>query len=170
MIAEADELLTEIGNLFPDNSGSASSPSTPLQEQVPIVKNHTLPFTVCSMISTGLMAGLSVSGILEQVPITKTLRGGRKVEYFGSVPYVYGDIRHDAKPYPECDLFNNLFDKLSDEIDSSINRDNYTCLLTLYENGGVGIPRHHDNVQQVPGHNIYTISVGAERDITFINT
>ena len=171
VIAEANELLTEIGNLFPDNSGSgSSSPSTPIQEQVQIVQNHTLPLSVCNVVSTDLMAGLSVDGILQQIPITKTLRGGRKVEYFGSVPYVYGDIHHDAKSYPECDLFNNLFDKLSKEVDPNITRENYTCLLTLYENGGVGIPRHHDTVQQIPGHNIYTISVGAERDITFISS
>ena len=169
VIANADELLAEIGHLFPSTSGS-DRPSTPITEQVLNVSNDKLPSSVCNMLSADLMANLSVDRILEQIPISKSLRGGRKVEYFGSVPYIYGDIRHDAKPYPQCDFFNELFDKLSSEIDKSITRDNYTCLLTLYESGRVGIPRHSDNVQQEPEDNIYTISVGAEREITFINT
>ena len=106
----------------------------------------------------------------KDINFTQTLRGGRQVAYFGQQPYKYGDYNHAAQPYPDCKLFDSIFNRLHDEVDSEITRDNYTCLVTLYENGGVEIPRHSDVVDQVPGKTIYEISVGAPRKLTFINS
>ena len=128
-----------------------------------------LPEPVCDVLSVNFDE-LTVESILQQFPISETLRGGRKVEYFGNVSYSYGGYDHKPKPYPDCPVFDVLFDKLSREVDSEITRENYTCLITLYENGGVGIPRHHDNVEQVPNENIYAVSIGAERVMKFTRT
>ena len=38
--------------------------------------------------------------------------GNRKTTYFGDVSYRYGRIKHEANPYPQCDLFKTMFEKL----------------------------------------------------------
>ena len=89
----------------------------------------------------------------------------REVDYFGSLPYQYGRIRHEPKPYPETPFFKDVFDRISREI-PNFSQDNYTCLVTRYKDGESIIPPHADNeVCIMPGSCIYTVSVGAERTL-----
>ena len=93
----------------------------------------------------------------------------REVDYFGNLPYQYGRIRHEPKPYPETPFFKETFDKLRREI-PNFSRDTYTCLVTRYKDGDSTIPSHSDNeVCIVPGSTIYTVSVGAQRTLVCKN-
>ena len=93
----------------------------------------------------------------------------RELDYFGSLPYEYGRIRHEPKPYPDTRFFKDLFDKLSREV-PDFSPANYTCLVTRYKDGKSTIPPHSDNEDCiVPGSTIYTVSVGAERTLVFDN-
>ena len=68
----------------------------------------------------------------------------REVDYFGNMPYQYGRIRHEPKPYPDTLFFKDLFDKLSREV-PDFSPANYTCLVTRYKDGDSTIPPHSDN-------------------------
>ena len=57
-------------------------------------------------------------------------------------------------------------------IGADITLENYTCLCTLYKDGSVGIPMHSDSE---PGSimedsQIYTVSIGATRNLRISNT
>ncbi len=106
---------------------------------------------------------------LSEISVDQALRGGRKTAYFGDIPYKYGKTSHPANPYPDCDIFRNIFRKMK-SVDPNFTPENYTCLVNMYDNGRVTIPRHSDDEQQIiPGSKIYTISVGATRVMRFIN-
>ena len=54
--------------------------------------------------------------------------------------------------------------------DPDFNLQNYTCLITLYEDGSSFIPYHSDNEHSiVEGSNIYTLSIGETRRLIFRN-
>ena len=96
-----------------------------------------LPESVCKLYDT-LFSDLKIDDVLDQLDISETLRGGRKVGFYGPTSYRYGDYEHPARDYPDCEIFNTIFDRLSEEIDNEITRENYTCLepkkalITLY--------------------------------------
>ena len=95
--------------------------------------------------------------------------GDREVEYFGSLPYQYGRVRHEPKPYPDTPFFKDVFNRIGREI-TNFSQDNYTCLVTRYKDGESIIPPHSDNeVCIMPGSSIYTVSIGAERTLMFEN-
>ena len=113
---------------------------------------------------------LAVDSITSDIKFESAHKGGRKTAYYGPHPYSYGKTKHPAAPYPYCPLFLNLFSKLQSAIGPEFTQANYSCLVTLYENGNVGIPPHSDNeLEIVPGSKIYTVSVGAERTLRFVN-
>ena len=65
---------------------------------------------------------------------------------------------------------NTLFAKLRANIGPDFDEQSYTCLVTLYGDGTVGIPRHSDDERQIlPDSKIFTISIGAKRTMRFVN-
>ena len=151
-------------------SASVSSDSiSPVDTSTYTADGDILPDTVCSFISQFDNDDISVDDIVSQITFDKSHKGGRKTAYFGSLPYTYGNLTHHARPYPDCDIFAKLFEKLSTH-DSSITAENFTCLATLYNDGSIGIPAHSDNEEEIYlGSNIYTVSVGATRKLRFLN-
>ena len=142
----------------------------PEEEDVdPVTGNFTLPNSVCKLLDTKITE-IHTSEILAALNFENTMQGGRKTLYFGSHPYSYGRITHEAKPYPNTPIFTSIFNKLQAELGPEFNSDNYSCLVTLYENGSVCIPRHSDNEQEILADSkIYTVSIGATRTLQFVN-
>ena len=59
---------------------------------------------------------------------------------------------------------------MQEKVGPEFTPDNYTCLVTYYASGMVGIPAHSDDEEQIePGSDIFTISVGAPRTMRFVN-
>ena len=130
--------------------------------------NPQPPSTVCQFVDCDF-TDLDVVNILEDFPINKKLRCGRQTAYFGALPYSYGTVRHEAKPYPTCNTFKTLFERLR-SVQDDITPFNYTCLVTLYNNGSDYIPMHSDNELVIDRNsNIYTVSIGASRVMRFAN-
>ena len=98
--------------------------------------------------------------------------GERKVCYFGNVPYKYGNVVHEPQPYPDSGALRDIIGQLTTQIDyPNFNMDNYSCLITLYEDGESCIPFHSDNeFSLVPNSFIYTVSIGGQRELIFRNT
>ena len=135
----------------------------------PETGNYVLPNSVCQFLNTRITE-LSVSDVLKVIKFPVTMKGGRKTAYFGAQPYSYGRTTHAATPYPSVPLFSNIFDTLQAELGTDFNPDNYSCLVTLYESGSVGIPKHSDNEEQIEKDSkIITLSVGATRTLKFVN-
>ena len=66
------------------------------------------------------------------------------------------------------DAFSLIFDRIPDK---DFDRANYSCLVSYYESGASGITAHQDNEDSIePGSTIYTVSVGAEREMIFTST
>ena len=100
----------------------------------------------------------------------QSLPGNRRCDYFGSVEYSYGRIKHSPADYPDNNpIFDTLFDRLRG-VDPTFTPDNFTCLVTKYSDGKSSINMHQDNEKSIlPGSKIYTVSFGAERHIRFYN-
>ena len=85
---------------------------------------------------------ITVGDILGQINIDRPVaNGNRSTAYFGDIPYSYGHVRHEPCPYPTCDVFSKVFDRMK-SVDQDFTPDKYTCLLTLYPNGKAHIPPH----------------------------
>lgn len=130
--------------------------------------------SVCRVFDFDLadFSDLTVADVLDQLTVDNPVPGGntnRSTAYYGNIPYSYGHVRHDACPYPTCDVFTKIFSRM-ESIDQDFTRDNYTCLVTHYPNGKSYIPQHSDNEAQIiAGSRIYTISLGATRSLTLQN-
>ena len=112
---------------------------------------------------------LSADEIVQTMDFKHTHKGGRKTAYYGAIGYSYGRTVHEPAEYPDSSIFNNIFNKLQ-SIDSTITKENYTCLVTWYPDGNSVVPLHSDNEKCIePGSQIYTISVGATRTLKFSN-
>ena len=91
----------------------------------------------------------------------------RDVSYFGKYNYRYSGGEHTAKPLPDeiTKLIESIRPKLPDPA-IPIN----SCLVSRYVNGSNMIPPHRDNEITIdPDSDIITISIGAERAMTFTN-
>jgi len=129
----------------------------------------TLPESVCSLVEDSNFEELSVSEILQQIPITEPSSHGRKVVYFGKRGYNYGNTHHEPKDYPDCAIMTSVTDILKSKI-PDFNTDDYSCLLTYYPDGRATIPAHSDNETNIKSDSqIYTISVGATRELEFVD-
>ena len=96
--------------------------------------------------------------------------GARHVAYFGTVGYKYGPITHSPQAYPQSEVFDQIFNVLN-EHDPTFTRDNFTCMVNVYDDGAAHINQHSDNEWSlVQDSNIYTISIGASRTIKYVNT
>ena len=104
----------------------------------------------------------------------KKLPGNRKASYFGSVGYSYGhrgQINHEPAEYPANNpVFTKIFSRIG-EYDANFTPENYTCLVTKYENGHSSVGMHSDyEVNSPPDSMIYTVSFGATRTLRLFNT
>ena len=111
---------------------------------------------------------LTLDEVTKAMPFERI--GAREVAYFGSRDYSYGQIKHAAQDYPDTPFFGQIFDTIQSRV-PNFTRNNYTCLVTLYEGGQSYINQHADNeLSIVPESDIYTISLGSSRTIKFVNT
>ena len=116
------------------------------------------------------LSDINIQDMLGDLTFDTEHPGGRKTTYFGQVPYNYGRFSHPAATYPSSEHFDKIFAQLQ-LIDADITPSNYTCLCTLYPDGGACIPLHSDNERSIePGSTIYTVSFGAPRDLRLSNT
>ena len=126
--------------------------------------NLMCPVRLCSDVTIDI----PFEDVRQSMNFNQTHPGGRSTAYFGSLPYKYGRFTHHPKPYPESPVFDRVFNELSS---LGISKDEYTCLCTLYEDGGVSIPLHQDNEQSIdPDSNIFTLSFGTTRELKVNNT
>ena len=93
----------------------------------------------------------------------KDVASNRKTLYFGEYGYRYGDIKHDAAPFPEAlsNLLMSVREKFPNETLNS-------CLISRYDAGSDFCPAHSDNEPWLdPKGNICTLSFGAQRVMRF---
>ena len=113
---------------------------------------------------------ITVQDLTRLVKFDSTHPGGRCTSYFGNQPYRYGRVCHEPAPYPTSPIFDKIFDTLA-SYNPEITRETYTCLATLYNDGGVAIPLHSDNESTIsPESMIYCVSLGATRVLKVSNT
>jgi alkylated DNA repair dioxygenase AlkB len=136
-------------------------------EQVPIMDP-----SVCTVrdFDTADFRNLTVDDVMRQLTIDPPAsNGSRSTAYFGKVAYSYGHMKHEPLPYPDCQVFSDIFDRMA-SVDPDFSRESFTCLVTLYKDGRSTIPPHSDNESQIVADStIYTISVGATRSLVLQN-
>ena len=126
--------------------------------------------TVCNLLDIDLK-DITIETVLDQFDFDTKLSGGRRVTYFGNLPYQYSrHARHDARQYPEGGVISMIFDRIG-ATDPDFCPQNFTCLATLYPDGRSSIPRHSDDETTIQSDSlIYTASFGETRSIVFLNT
>ena len=108
--------------------------------------------------------------LLSSLKFDRQHLGGRQTAYYGKLPYSYGNTTHTPEPYPELDMFTAISTGLQTEVEG-FSLEGYSCLATLYKDGGVGIPPHSDNEAVIEdSSDIITISFGVERTVLFRNS
>lgn len=140
------------------------TPPAPEREQlVTSTPLPDLPSPVCSL--SVLFDNVDVTDICKDAKFRRI--GMRSVEYFGSKDYRYGATVHRAKDYPANETIDQIIAEISHKLgDPTFNKENVTCLVTKYDNGKCHIPYHSDDEPCIIG-DIITVSLGAERDLTF---
>ena len=164
LISEAEQLKNELQNITTQNTSTHShSPTT----QPPAVSN-SLPSPVSVYNDLDVLHKININDFLCNDIVFKKI-GRRKTAYFGSVDYNYGNIKHSSCNYPENPALDKIFDTVANKLNiCDFDRDNYTCLITLYESGDSFIPFHSDNEPQIADNSsIVTVSLGESRDIIF---
>ena len=126
--------------------------------------------SVCRLIHSVSFEDFSIEQVFDQIQITDNSTCGRKTTYFGDLPYYYGDVYHSPCPYPKCELFDSMFERIKSTVDPDFTQSNYTCLVTYYRDGNAYIPSHSDDEKLImPDSTIFTLSVGAPRTLRLIN-
>jgi alkylated DNA repair dioxygenase AlkB len=93
----------------------------------------------------------------------------REVLYFGDHSYRYTGKDHPAKEMPPVlqTVLAEIRSKLPPELNDSVFN---SCLINKYQSGANHIPLHRDNEPVIdPESMILTVSIGAERKMTFNN-
>lgn len=147
-----------------------TAPTSPLHTVTSAPPNFEVDSSVCNLDYHVDFSDLTVEDVLQQIKCD--LRGtcGRSMFYCGSKPYSYANVHHKARDYPDCAVFDTIFDKMR-TIDPEFSANKYSCLVTHYPDGNAYIPRHSDNEQQiVPDSTIFTVSVGATRTLRLVPT
>ena len=113
------------------------------------------------------LADFSVADVLLQMSVDNLASGNRKTTYYGYFSYRYGRIKHEANPYPQCDIFKTMFERTVVPV---FNRPTYTFLGTFYPDGLSDTKNHSDDETQIkPDSSIITVFMGPARTITFQN-
>ena len=130
-----------------------------------------LDISVCDLFDAERVnfSDVSVRDVLSQITVNTPASGNRLTAYFGDLPYRYGRIKHDARPYPQRSIFSTIFEKVQ-KVVPDFSPTNYTCLINFYPSGNSQIRFHSDDEQQIqPDSSIITISLRSARTITFQN-
>ena len=129
------------------------------------VSSQSLPDPVCTLDIS--FADFDLHNVKEGLTFKRI--GSRQVAYAGNAEYRYGNRSHPNTPYPTNQAIDLIFTKLSEYLnDPDFNKDNYSLLATLYENGQDWIPFHSDDEPGIlTDSTIYTVSLGAPREMTF---
>ena len=91
----------------------------------------------------------------------------RDVLYFGEYDYRYSGGRHSAQEIPE--EIQALITSIRCHLPNPKMKIN-SCLISRYNSGVNGIPSHRDDEAAIdPDSHIVTVSIGAERQMTFSN-
>ena len=178
LCAETDRIVANMGSL-------RSSFSDTLRNQTPATADVTCPppfpspesdpgkrpepVSVLNDVDFCELNPVSFLESIKAIPTTK-MHGNREVCYMGKQPYYYGrNTRHLAAEYPDNSIIDGIFEKMSQHV-PTFNKDNYSLLVTVYKDGKSYISPHSDNERSLmPGSMIYTVSLGASRDILFTN-
>ena len=93
----------------------------------------------------------------------------RQVAYMGKREYRYGKIVHRPAEYPDNQALDDIITAIASEMnDPSFNKDNWTCLITIYADGTCYIPYHSDNEHSInPNSDIVTVNLGETRKLEF---
>ena len=126
------------------------------------------PFTMYKDDVVSLELNEALTGLTEREKDSFTTIGSensRDVLYFGEYSYRYSGGEHAAKPLPE--EVKNLVASIRPILlnpEKPIN----SCLVSRYQTGLNSIPPHRDNEPVIdPETDIITVSIGAERQMTF---
>ena len=87
--------------------------------------------------------------------------------YYGDFGYKYGNMEHQPSPAPE--VIQKIIDQIHNQfpLSSKVN----SCLLTKYPDGSSICPAHGDDEPFIgPCSDIFTLLVGAERSMKFVNS
>ena len=95
--------------------------------------------------------------------------GSRQVAYCGKLEYRYGKIVHHPAAYPANAALDYIITAISKELnDPSFNKENITCLITIYVDGNYFICYHSDNEKSIAANSdILTVSLGEKRKLEF---
>ena len=126
------------------------------------------PFTMYKDDVVSLELNEALTGLTEREKDSFTTIGSensRDVMYFGEYSYRYSGGEHAAKPLPE--EVKNLIASIRPILPNPEMPIN-SCLVSRYQTGLNSIPPHRDNEPVIdPESDIITVSIGAERQMTF---
>ena len=109
---------------------------------------------------------VSIDNAITELGFADHSGNGRRTVYFGPREYKYGKTSHPAKPYPSGPIMQQVLNCIQ-RLEPDFSTNEWSCLITLYPNGKTILPLHSDNEAMIaPGSNIWTVSIGAPRDIT----
>ena len=134
---------------------------------VPDISEFNLPEPV-RFLDLNVGSGVTVDLVANTFDF-KTI-GNRKVAHVGPAAYRYGGVYHPACNCPTCPALDTIIENIQTNIsDPDFNKQTWTCMATLYSDGKSSIPMHSDSQQQVPGSDIFTVSLGCSRTLKFQN-
>ena len=126
--------------------------------------------TPVSILEFNVGEGIQVDDFLSSMDFRKI--GGRKVVHFGPVEYRYSGIIHPPCTYPDCEALDMVRSRLEANLSQEIgfSKEEWCCLVTLYESGQSFIPPHSDDEDSIePNSDIVTVSIGETRTIEYQN-
>ena len=131
----------------------------------PVTKLVTDPYIdlIPDFISDSLTTTALCEYLSSQCNNKFTNEGDRAVIYYGPHDYKYSGKVHRAQKPPE--LISAITSDINKRFpDKKVN----SCLVTRYLDGRQHCPPHHDDEDEIaPNSNIYTLSLGAERNMLF---
>ena len=165
------EGITEVGNMLYAKSQGDTSSNQDVGQARPVAPVSGAPVVLCHPVRSleASFAETQYADVLQSLDINTTHRNGRSTTYYGGLPYSYGTTVHPAAPYPDLPLFTDIATSIQQEV-ADFTLENYSCLVTHYKEGSVGIPSHQDNEDCIADDSeIITISLGARRTLRLRN-
>ena len=109
----------------------ATSPTPSLQDE------GNLDDTVCRLFDSDYVnfSNITISIILEQFNVdSPATHGNRMMAYFGNTSYRYGSIKHDPQPYPDCPVYDTIFERMHTDVpDFTKSNHKFVCKIPLLE-------------------------------------
>ena len=96
---------------------------------------HVLPDYVTIVENVESLQKINITELCSNLQFKRI--ANRQVAYFGCLDYTYSNVIHRSCEYPENPYLDIIFVSISQCLNlPDFNKENYTCLFTLYENGG----------------------------------